>query len=205
MIIVHFEVYVLESRGWMLHARFPRLERDEAIREAKELESTMAVRVKVLRETYNTDTNAFDEADVYISGHAIQPKKGGIAAPGGGRTAAGSGKAGSDKAGAGGRTQKKKPAPKAPSRPKVILDSGQIGTMLLRLMAILLVASGMGLGALRILPSIIIFLYDFGFRITSEQYGQALLPVFGLTFLMTGIPLTLRFMPRNARRFTSSG
>jgi len=198
MIIVHFEVYVLESRGWMLHARFPRLERDEAIREAKELESTMAVRVKVLRETYNTDTNAFDEADVYISGHAIQPKKGGIAAAGGGRVAAGSGKAGPDKTGAGGKNQKK-PTPRVPARPKVILDGVQLGTILLRLMAILLVAVSMGLGALRILPSIIIFLYDFGFRITSEQYGQALLPVFGLTFLMTGIPLTLRFMPRNAR------
>ncbi len=196
MIIVHFEVYVLESRGWMLHARFPRLERDEAIREAKELESTMGVRVKVLRETYNTDTNAFDEADVYASGHNIQPKKGGVATAGGGRSA-GAGKAAPEKAAGTGKGRKKPAQLKV--RRKVAFDGASAGTMILRLTVILLFAIGMGLGALRLLPSIIIFLYDYGFRITSEEYGQLLAPVFGLVFLMTGVPMALRFMPRNAK------
>ncbi|TAN56622.1 MAG: adenylate/guanylate cyclase domain-containing protein [Magnetospirillum sp.] len=196
MIIVHFEVYVLEGRGWMLHARFPRLERDEAIREAKELESTMGVRVKVLRETYNTDTNVFDEADVYLSGHNVQPKKGGLAPAGGGAAGKpGAGKAASDKV-AGGKAGKKS-AP-AKIRRQVALEGVSPGAVILRLTVILLVAIGLGLGALRILPSIIVFLYDFGFRITAEEYGQLLFPIFALVFLMTGVPLALRFMPRNA-------
>ncbi|MDO8608608.1 MAG: adenylate/guanylate cyclase domain-containing protein [Phaeospirillum sp.] len=192
MIIVHFEVYVLEGRGWMLHARFPRLERDEAIREAKELESTMGVRVKVLRETYNTDTNAFDEADVYISGANVQPKKGGGAAAGGGGRSSAPDKAASGKSGSG---QKRAPVK---IKHRVAFEGISPGTVILRLTIILLVALGLGLGALRVLPSVIVFLYDFGFRITAEEYGQLLFPVFGLVFLMTGVPLALRFMPRNA-------
>ena len=195
MIIVHFEVYVLESRGWMLHARFPRLERDDAIREAKELESTMGVRVKVLRETYNTDTNGFDEADVYVSGHNVQPRKI-VAAVGGGRPAGG-GKTRPDKAAGDGKGATRPGAVKIST--KVAFDGAGLGTALLRLTVILLLAIGMGLGALRILPSIIIFLYDYGFRITSEQYGQLLLPVFALVFLMTGVPMALRFMPRGTK------
>ena len=192
MIIVHFEVYVLESRGWMLHARFPRMERDEAVREAKELESTLGIRVKVVRETYNTDANSFDEADVYVSGRDIVPKKGGITASSGGsgRTTAPS------------RTASKgggKPAPMAKTRTQVAFNSAGIGKIILRLTVILLIAAGIGLGALRILPSIIVFLYDFGFRITAEEYGQLLLPVFALVFLMTGVPMALRFIPRNAK------
>ena len=70
--------------------------------------------------------------------------------------------------------------------------------MILRLTIILLVASGLGLGALRLVPSIIVFLYDYGFRITPDEYGQTLVIVFGFVFLMTAVPLGLRFMPRNA-------
>lgn len=191
MIIVHFEVYVMEGRGWMLHARFPRLERDEAVREAKELESTLGVRTKVLRETYNTDSNAFDETEIYISGHNIQPKKY-TGAVGGSYADAGRG-------GKGGEAGAKRPAAKGgkgratPGGPSIGAGSAAI-----RLTAILLVASAMGLGALRLLPTVIVFLYDFGFRVTPDEYGQLLVLVFGMVFLMTAVPLGLRMMPRNA-------
>ncbi|ARJ67545.1 hypothetical protein WV31_18725 [Magnetospirillum sp. ME-1] len=197
MIIVHFEVYVMEGRGWMLHARFPRLERDEAVREAKELENTLGVRTKVLRETYNTDTNVFDEAEVYMSGHNVQPKKG--AAAGGGKGGGGGGGSGRD-SGKGGGAAKAAAAKKAAKAARARTSGPSIGAgaMILRLTVILLVASGLGLGALRLVPSAIVFLYDFGFRITPDEYGQMLVLVFGLVFLMTAVPLGLRFMPRNA-------
>ena len=196
MIIVHFEVYVMEGRGWMLHARFPRLERDEAVREAKELESTLGVRTKVLRETYNTDTNVFDEAEVYLSGHNVQVKK--IAAAGRG-AAGGGGRAGgrerdSGKGGNAARTAAARRAAKA----RTSGPSMGAGAAILRLTVILLVASGLGLGALRMVPSAVVFLYDYGYRVTPDEYGQLLMVVFGLVFLMTAVPLGLRFMPRNA-------
>ena len=65
MIIIHFEVYVLEDQGWKLYARFPRLERDEAIRQAKEYESTEGAQTKVVRESYNTDNKTHDDTEVY--------------------------------------------------------------------------------------------------------------------------------------------
>jgi adenylate cyclase len=194
MIIVHFEVYVMEGRGWMLHARFPRLERDEAVREAKELENTLGVRTKVLRETYNTDTNVFDETQVYLSGTNVQPKKAAAGAAGGGGGKSG----GKDKdSGKGGGS---KAAAKSAAKPRASGTGSSIGAggVILRLTIILLVASGLGLGALRLVPSAIVFLYDYGFRITPDEYGQVLIAVFGLVFLMTAVPLGLRFMPRNA-------
>ncbi|MBI3446845.1 MAG: adenylate/guanylate cyclase domain-containing protein, partial [Magnetospirillum sp.] len=195
MIIVHFEVYVMEGRGWMLHARFPRLERDEAVREAKELESTLGVRTKVLRETYNTDTNVFDEAEVYLSGRNVQPKK--SAGGGGGGGGGWSGKSGekdSAKSGGGKPGARKANAAKA----RQTGPSVTAGTVILRLTVILLVASGVGLGALRLVPSVVVFLYDYGFRITPDAYGQMLIGVFGMVFLMIAVPMGLRFMPHNA-------
>jgi adenylate cyclase len=195
MIIVHFEVYVMEGRGWMLHARFPRLERDEAVREAKELESTLGVRTKVLRETYNTDSNVFDEVEVYLSGHNVQAKK----VPAGGGAGGGGGKGGGKDAAKGGGG--KSPAARkgaASAKARAAGPGIGAGAAILRLTIILLVAAGVGLGVLRLVPSAIVFLYDFGFRITPDEYGQVLILIFGLVFLMTAVPLGLRFMPRNA-------
>lgn len=200
MIIVHFEVYVMEGRGWMLHARFPRLERDAAVAEAKELENTLGVRTKVLRETYNTDTNVFDEVEVYLSGHNIQPKK---AAAG---SAAGGGRAESGRGGGGGGKAGGKAPPRKFGKAKAEGPSIGAGAAILRLTLILLTASAMGLGALRLVPSIVVFLYDYGFRVTPDEYGQLLTVVFGLVFLMTAVPIGLRFMPRNANiRFGQHG
>jgi len=193
MIIVHFEVYVLEGRGWMLHARFPRLERDEAIREAKELESTLGVRVKVLRETYNTDSNAFDETEVYVSGHNPQPAK--KSAPIGGGGGGGSNRsAGAARPGTG----KAKAVSARAANTKTTVNTAALTGIVLRLTVVLLIAVGVSLGALRLVPSVVTYLYDYGFRITPDDYGQLLFSVFTLVFLMTSVPLALRFLPRDA-------
>jgi class 3 adenylate cyclase len=200
MIIVHFEVYVLEGRGWMLHARFPRLERDEAVREAKELESTLGVRVKVIRETYNTDRNSFDEAEVYITNGSPPPPKrlpgggggGGRGAPAG-RGIEAAAAAGSGSGGRGGAAKGRKP----PSGGSLTLGPGATKVMW-RLTLILLVAAGLSLGALKLVPTVVVFLYDFGFRVTPDQYSQLLIAVFGFVFLSVLVPMSLRFIPSNA-------
>ncbi|RAU21454.1 adenylate/guanylate cyclase domain-containing protein [Paramagnetospirillum kuznetsovii] len=195
MIIVHFEVYVQENRGWMLHARFPRLERDEAVREAKELESTLGIRVKVVRETYNTDSNQMDEAEVYISGHNIQPKKGGLPAGGGYSRPGATAEVGRK---ASGPAAKKTAAMVAAQRAKARADTAGMVKVLFRLLIVLLVAVGFALGALRLVPSVVSFLYEYGFRVTPDEYGQLLFAVFIGVLLLTGVPLGLRMIPRNA-------
>lgn len=194
MIIVHFEVYVLEGRGWMLHARFPRLERDEAVREAKELETTLGIRVKVVRETYNTDTNHFDEVEVYLSGHVTPARRpaagGGNVSSGGKAAAAASGKATPGKASAG-----KKAAARATNSLEISTSGAAV--ILFRLTIIMLAAAGLALGALRLVPTIVVFLYDYGLRVTPDSYGQLLFAVFALVFLMTAVPLAVRYIPRN--------
>jgi len=65
--VVSYELYILEDRGWMLHARFPRQERDVALQEARHLESCLNTGVKVLRETYFPSTNSCLEDVVYCT------------------------------------------------------------------------------------------------------------------------------------------
>lgn len=187
MIIVHFEVYVLESRGWMLHARYPRLDRDEAMQEARELEVSMGLRVKVLRETYNTDTNAFDEAEVYISGNAPPPPKQ-TAAPAKGKT-----------------SRRTAPPPKArmraapPHRAKPKDNSiGSAAAVLTRFTLILLAAVGLGLVSLRLMQTIVLELYNYGFRITPDDYNHLQAGLFTLVVLLVSVPLGLRFLPTHA-------
>jgi len=187
MIIVHFEVYVLESRGWMLHARFPRLDRDEAMHEARELEINMGLRVKVLRETYNTDNNSFDEVEVYVSGNAPPPPK---------QTAAPAKRK---------PPRRAAPPPKArmraapPSRTKPKDNSiGSAAAVLTRLTLILLAAVGLGLVSLRVMQSAVLALYDYGFRITPDDYNHLQAGLFTLVVLLVSVPLGLRFLPTHA-------
>jgi class 3 adenylate cyclase len=187
MIIVHYEVYVQESRGWILHARFPRQERDEALREAKELETTLSIRVKVVRETYYTDTNQFDEAEVYLSGAQVKKP----VASGQPARAAPS------------RSVVPRPvradapvAPQVARRPRPQTKSGTgAGVVLGKLLIITLLGLLASFASIRIMPEIIIFLYDYGFRITPDAYGQLMFAVFVLVFLMVAVPLAVRHLP----------
>ncbi|MFD2235105.1 adenylate/guanylate cyclase domain-containing protein [Phaeospirillum tilakii] len=184
MIIVHFEVYVLEPQGWVLHARFPRADRDEALSEAYQLESTSGLRVKVLRETYNTDDNSFSEAEVYTSRRDLPPRKPGSPAP----TPA--------------ARPRGRPAPPPRSRRPAEEDGhdtiASAAAVLIRLTLILLVGVGVGLLALKILPSVVLKLYEFGFRITPEGYSQLLAGVFVSVVILVTVPLGLRFLPTHA-------
>ena len=184
MIIVHFEVYVLEPQGWVLHARFPRAERDEALQEAYQVESTCGQRVKILREIYNTESNSFSESEVYASRRDLPPVKrttpAADAPPIRGRSSA--------------ATATKRSA--AGSAGKNSIASAT--AVLVRLTLILLVGIVAGLLALKALPSIILKLYEFGFRITPEGYSQLLLGAFITVLILVTVPLGLRFLPTHA-------
>lgn len=212
MIIVHYEVYVLEGRGWMLHARFPRTERETAIAEAKELEQTLKIKVKVLRETYYSDNNAFEEADVYVtsgagSGKPPPPK------PAPARSAPSSSAGDRDGPKSSGRASR--PAAKSAARPAArpapalarkktateIEDAAKLRQILGRLMGICALSLAVAMLALKITPEAIVVLWKMGFSmsISEAAYNQLLIAVFALTFLMTAVPLGMKFMPRRAQ------
>lgn len=72
--IVHFEVYVEDARGWSLQARHPADQRDEAMAEARMLESTLKRAVKVVRETYYPELNQNDDSVVWVSRTKSRPR-----------------------------------------------------------------------------------------------------------------------------------
>jgi|AGTN01.1.fsa_nt_gi Adenylate cyclase, family 3 (some proteins contain HAMP domain) len=206
MIIVHYEVYVLEGRGWMLHARFPRAERESAVAEAKELEQNLGVRVKVLRETYYTDDNAFEEAEIYVSGMKVpvkpqaQPPRRAQAA---GRRAVPS-SAGSGGSGGGGGYAPAAGGHPGHARSRTTIDkedAARVQQLLGRLFAIVAFAVACAMLAIRLTPEAILLLLKWGFvvPVTKESYEQTLYTVFVVAFMAVAVPLAIRFLPRKTR------
>lgn len=184
MAIIHYEVYVLETRGWMLHARYPRKSRDTAYSEIRELEQ-LSFKVRVVREIYYADTNTFDEADVYVTG------KGFVEGHRPANFNATSGAAATSPAGRG--PPRKGPPPRKAAKP----PSGN-SHVFARLLAIVAVGISAGLVAVKITPDVILWLWRLGlFRVEAERstYGAVFLAVFVLAFLMVTVPLANRFLP----------
>ncbi len=65
--IVHYEVYAYQNGAWDLLARYPSEQRAKATEYAKSIENSERKPTKVVRETYNLDTQMFQEAMVYLS------------------------------------------------------------------------------------------------------------------------------------------
>jgi adenylate cyclase len=66
--VVSFEVFVLDRKRWVLHARFSMQDREAALLEAKNLDRQNGVAgVKVVRETYYPATNKMEDSTVFIS------------------------------------------------------------------------------------------------------------------------------------------
>ncbi len=65
--IVHYEVYVYQSGAWDLLGRYPSEQRAKAVEYAKNIEKAERKPTKVVRETYDLDTQTFQEALVYLS------------------------------------------------------------------------------------------------------------------------------------------
>lgn len=65
--IVHYEVYVYQTNAWDLLGRYPSEKRAEALDYAKRIEHSEKKPTKVVKETYDLDTQTFAEALVYLS------------------------------------------------------------------------------------------------------------------------------------------
>ncbi len=194
MIIVHYEVYVLEGRGWALHARFPREERDAALAEAKDVEKNLNLRVRVLRETYYTDNNDFEEAEVYISGTKVgekppAPRPQAVAAP-----------AGNAPRPVGSTHTYSSPAPARRSRTRSPEDMARTRQIMARLLAVTAIGLAASMLSIKATPHVINLIWQMGVPITltEQSYGQLLFFVFVIIFLVVAVPLALKLLPRQS-------
>ena len=70
--IVQYEVYVFESGRWSLHARYPGMQRADALSDADATEYSTGRATKVVRDTYFPDINENEEVTTYLSPKAKQ-------------------------------------------------------------------------------------------------------------------------------------
>lgn len=93
--VTTYEIYIVDSGRWVLHARYRRDEREKALEEARLIERELNTQVKVTREVYDPNTNASEETTIYASekagrvggsggGGAPRPAFGGAGGRGGG-------------------------------------------------------------------------------------------------------------------------
>ena len=72
---IHYEVYTLDTGNrWNLHARYERNEREAALNDAKNVERTLQIPAKVVRETYYPGNNHSEEALVYAGDNSLRVK-----------------------------------------------------------------------------------------------------------------------------------
>ncbi|WP_158699401.1 adenylate/guanylate cyclase domain-containing protein [Magnetospirillum gryphiswaldense] len=175
--------------------------------EAKELENTLKIKVRVVRETYYTDNNAFEEAEIYITGGKLSdrtptPAAGGKSGGGGGGSGGGAGArrpVGTVKAAAAVAAMRKTGGAKARTKPKASEEEvAQARQLIGRLLAIVAFALAAALLAIKVTPNVILMLWKMGFgiKVDANTYSQLLLGVFALTFLMVAVPLGMKFLPR---------
>ncbi len=73
--IAHYEVYTLEDTGWVLHARYVNSEKTRALDEARALETYLGRPTKVMRESYDPETNRYGEQTVFLSPKAVELRR----------------------------------------------------------------------------------------------------------------------------------
>lgn len=182
--VIHFEIYVLVRGHWTLQVRYPHHQRDEALAEAKNLELSLGAAVKVIRETYFPDSNTCEEATAYLSPKATR---------------------------AGSRPQRPRPrlvAPRPrptahrPHRPKTAEDAAPaVGTVVLKLLAIITAAMIVAALATAALPHVMAWLSRIGYRVDPDIYPKLVFATFAGTFLLVAMPATLTVLEGARRGF----
>jgi class 3 adenylate cyclase len=72
---IHYEVYTQDGGPrWNLHARYERNERDAALADAKNVEKTLQIPAKVVREVYYPGNNRSEESLVYAGDAGLRAK-----------------------------------------------------------------------------------------------------------------------------------
>lgn len=193
MVIIHYEVYVFESRGWVLHSRYPQDERAVAIEEAHNLERHLRLFVRVFSETYNSDDSSVEELEVYSSADAPAfTSSAGRSYPKGSGAVAGEGTVYYPDL----TPFSAKSGPRKKHIGAVeVAASTQVAVRMVSIAALALVGAGV---LVAMVPNVVEMLWHLGFQIKIPQsvYGRILFLVFVITFLTIAVPLSIRFLPR---------
>ncbi|MBB4264510.1 adenylate/guanylate cyclase domain-containing protein [Roseospira visakhapatnamensis] len=220
--IAHYEVYTLEDTGWVLHARYVTAEKTRALEEASALEAHLGRPTKVMRESYDTDTNRYGEQTVYLSPKAVDLRRNQrarrdrtLARRRGTRASLGDDlgdsewgrpTASSGPVGAGYRPNARIPAGLSQFAGPGNAQAGRTrfgaptharstGDLLARLLFVLVASLIIATAGAAVLPVVINMLRSFDVVVDSRSLSNSLFSVFMVLFLLSGFVLTLRLVP----------
>jgi class 3 adenylate cyclase len=185
--ITHFEVYTLEARGWILHARFRKEEREAALEEGKLAERTLGSLVKVVRETYYPGNNACEETVIYGSDKLMNGQARG---PGGAGPATRRGRGNFEPPGIAHSDY----ASTTTRRPGNSASAGAIANPMGVVVKLLLViaASLAGAGAITgVVSAFATRLPSYGVGISEQALSILLFATFVITFLSAAVPMAV--------------
>ncbi len=177
----------------MLQVRFRADQKEEAINEAKLIEKTLALGVKVVRETYYPDTNTCEEVTSYVSqklssqeasfsplatSNTVRPRQGAVRRGGGASPSAGGASSGG--------------ARFAPVKHRA--PGENVAALLLKLLAIIVLAIGVAITGTAVISSLLGRVGVFGIAVSPAYYPKILFATFASMFLMVAVPLALIFI-----------
>lgn len=179
----------------MLQVRFRANQKEEAINEAKLIEKTLGMGVKVVRETYFPDTNTCEEVTAYVS-QKLTPQEAAFS-PGGTAETFDTGKLRPMLRLGGGMGRGAIPSA-APSGAAPMVRRGPPGEsvagLLLRLLAIIMVAVAVAVACTGAFYNMLGRFTVLGSLIAPQYFQTAIFAVFAATFLLVAVPLSLIFI-----------
>jgi len=198
--IAHYEIYALEDSGWVLRARFVSSERDRALEEARSIDNFLARPAKVVRETYDTATEAYSDQTVFLSPRAQQMRRAGqdisMGATGGGSRATGArpnaripdgldafGDYAPNRGRSGGN-------PFGPPAQQMSASDLAARIMFVVIGSLVVATSGTAL-----IPVVISLLRSIGLQVEDDALSNTLFAAFMVIFVASGFFLTLRLVP----------
>ena len=192
--ITHYEIYTLESSGWVLHTRHVSADKDHALEEARGLDQHLGRPTKVVRETYDAETDRYTDQTIFMSPRAMELRRAARE-----RKARGITEWGSPVGAQGDRPHALMPpgleaygSDSAGERPRRTISTKDFAARVLLVVVGSLVIATTGTA---LIPVVINLLRSFGVVISGLVLSNTLFAVFMVLFLTSGFVLTARFVP----------
>lgn len=190
--IIHYEVYVRERTQWMLQVRFRANQKEEAINEAKLIEKTLGLGVKVVRETYFPENNTCEEVTAYVS-QKLTPQEAAFSPTGTANTVKQRPPLRVSRGFARGAVPGGGPA----EVPRIVRRDQQgesVAGLLVRLVAIIVVAVAVAVVSTGAFYNALSRFTVLSSLIAPQYFQTAIFAVFAATFLLVAVPLSLIFI-----------
>lgn len=202
---VNFEVYAQTEQGWVLQGRFPGDDKAGAIEEAKNIEYYAKAPVKVVRDTYYSESNFSEERVVYTGKIKPRPEMPGQDSKRGQRR----GGAGGYGAGGGGYGDNDL----SPFSEHDILntysrsrkDKAGAGDFVFRLLMVLILSLVIAICGTGVCSLILTQLSRTGLPLSAATQSALLFGVFVTLFLISVVPMVSNYVPLQGLRRRAQG